>query len=1044
MDRLLLRVLGGLDVDGIEPPAVGSLKARSLLRLLALARGRVVPTRDLVGALWGDAAPANPAEQVAVLASRLRRTLGRERIEHVGPGYRLRYDWLDAAELESITAEIERRRDAANTSGAASAARLALSLLRADVPEEDHDPAWVRDELADLRARVRRARRLAAEALLDAGSWLEAADLCEADLRRDLYDEDAVRLLMRANMAGGRPAVALAAYADLAARLVDELGVDPAVETIELHTRLLRGDPALIAPAPSADPALVGRAAQLAHLDSLVERAAAGGVQLATIVGEAGIGKTALLTAWCARRRAAGHVVISGGCGLLDRSVPLDALFVALAEHLRQLDPGMAAAALGPEGVLLRPLLGLESGEPNATNPLLGSEAWAGPTLLHRALDAVLGRLASAGPIIVAIDDAHLAGPAFARWLDHLRRGSSPLVVVAACRLGEGESLPVRDVVELGPLDRDAAVELVGEDRVDALLDRSKGHPLFLIELAGAGSNRTPRSLVEAISAQCDSLGDAATLLRAAAVIGPPIDPDLLAIVLQRPAIQVLDGLELAARRGLIVETAGLFSFRHDLVRAALAEGASAGRTALLHREASRALAARPDADPVRVAEHARLGGEQRVAATHLSRAAARSADRFDVTTAEELLGRALELHPDPETRLARARIRTLRGAYDSALADVDACRELGAAALEVGAWAAYFGRDFSRAARFAADGAVAAEDPERARCLMVGGRIEHARGELAEAERLLEVALASARGPDRVAAAAWLGVLRAHQSRVEEALTLVAPAASRVTGFAQTAATLHALLFSGHAHALAGRPEAALADFASYTEEVDRRQVPRFAGRGANFSGWVLRNVGQQEMAAELHRAALEGADPAVSPELRVAALEDLADDRLLGEDPDAAEAYLVQAEAELRGDLVFGWRLEMKLASLRARLALAVGDAEAALTAADDLVRIARQAGVPRYESVAALLGHRARARLGGPVDLAAVESDLRLTARSVGVEAWWWAGETAADLGVPAWIGLAETWAHGLAAASGSHRPVLHRHADRRLAKWRLSGR
>ena len=111
MDRLSVRVLGGLDVEGLEPRAVGSRKARSLVRLLALSRGRVVATRDLVEALWGEAPPANPAEQVSVLVSRLRGVVGRERIEHVENGYRLVYDWLDAAELETITAEIERRRD---------------------------------------------------------------------------------------------------------------------------------------------------------------------------------------------------------------------------------------------------------------------------------------------------------------------------------------------------------------------------------------------------------------------------------------------------------------------------------------------------------------------------------------------------------------------------------------------------------------------------------------------------------------------------------------------------------------------------------------------------------------------------------------------------------------------------------------------------------------------------------------------------------------------------------------------------------------------
>ena len=53
--------------------------------------------------------------------------------------------------------------------------------------------------------------------------------------------------------------------------------------------------------------------------------------------------------------------------------------------------------------------------------------------------------------------------------------------------------------------------------------------------------------------------------------------------------------------------------------------------------------------------------------------------------------------------------------------------------------------------------------------------------------------------------AAAWLGVLRSHQSRLSEALALLRPAARGQIGVEHTSATLHALLFTGHAHALAG-----------------------------------------------------------------------------------------------------------------------------------------------------------------------------------------------------------------------------------------------
>ena len=1036
MKSLAVRVLGDFGVDGIEPQAFGSRKARLALQLIALGAGQAVPAGVLIDALWDAVPPARPEDQLAVLMSRLRTVLGRDRIEHRDQGYLLHCDWLDATELAVLTREVEARREAGHVMGAVAAARVALSLIRGDGPQP-LPGEWAQLRQAELSRLTGRARLVAAAALLEAGDWMAAADAAAAAAERDPYDEAALRLLLRAHVMGGRVAGALSLYASARERMADELGTDPSPETTALYTAILRGE--LTGPGPAASalagPVLVGRDDELAYLEAIASRAR-DAAEVVVVDGEAGIGKTTLLRAWAGRRTAAGDTVLIASCGPLDRSMPLDALLTALAALLRGLGPDTAADVLGADAALLGPLLNLA---PGPRLPPMLADSMLGPAVLYSALVRALGRLAERAPLVVVVDDAHLAGPALPDWLRFAVREKLAVTVVAAVRSGEGEPLPASAFVHLGALGRDAAAELVGPGRVDELYTRSRGHPLFLTELAQqAAGSELPASLVESVSARCDELGPAGLLLRTAAVIGPDLDVDLLAAVLGRPAVALLDDAEQAVAKQFLVEADGMFRFRHELVREALAASATAGRAALLHRQAGRVLDRRPGVDPLTVAGHARLGGDLALASRALRDASARAAERHDYAAAEALLDDALRLDAGPDGWLARARVRTLRGRYAEALADVERAAPAGPAALEVGAWASYFGRDFAQAAQFAEDGALAADDAAtRARCLAAGGRTHHAAGDLAQAELLLGEAFSLAEGADRVAAAGWLGVLRAHQSRVEEALALLRPAARGQIGVEHTSATMHALLFTGHAHALAGRPAQALAALARYTAEVERRQVPRFAGRAVNFTGWVLGNLGARQEALDHHQEALEAGQGQGTADVTIAALEDLAGYCLETGDPDGARARLAEASALLRGNLVFGWRLRLKHQLLTGRLALLAGDGEQALAQARELESQAAALGVPRYTSVARLLAHRARHALGGPTDPDAVAADLDLLDGAAAIEAWWWTCDLAGDFGQPAWRERAADRAARLARGAGDFADGLLRAADRRLA-------
>jgi hypothetical protein len=396
--------------------------------------------------------------------------------------------------------------------GGAAAARVALSLIRGEGPQP-LPGEWSQLRHAELDRLIGRARLVAATALLEAGDWMAAVEAASAASQRDPYDEAALRLLLRAYVAGGRAAEALARYAEARKRLADELGTDPSPPTVALYTAILRGELAVpVRPAPAAaGRGLVGRDDELAYLEAIAARARRGGAaatqadRVADVVvvdGEAGIGKTTLLRAWADRRSAAGDTVLLASCGPLDRSLPLDALLTALAAALRGLGPEPAAEVLGGDAPILAPLLG-DQAAPRP--PPMLADSMLGPAVLYAALVRSLGRLAERAPLTVLLDDAHLAGHALADWLRFLRREQVGVVIVAAVRSGEGEPLPATASIHLDALGRDAAAELVGPARVDELYARSKGHPLFLTELAQqAAEAELPASLVESVSARCD------------------------------------------------------------------------------------------------------------------------------------------------------------------------------------------------------------------------------------------------------------------------------------------------------------------------------------------------------------------------------------------------------------------------------------------------------------------------------------------------------------------------------------------------------------
>lgn len=1037
-----VRLLGGFEIEGLRERELGSRKGRSLLKVLAVARGRPVSVDRIADALWGDAQPAHPADQVGVLVSRLRGVLGAERIARTDAGYLLTAEWLDVDELLELAATASKALAEGRVGAARAAAGAALALARGPLlPDEEGE--WVELERVAIGAAVSRVERLAVDAAVAAGDHGAAAALAEQALASDPYDEAVLRALMRSHLAAGRPASALAAYARARKRLAEDLGVPPTAGTEALYASALAAADGGAAPEPpparQPQPGLVGRATELAELDAALAAVAGGGVGLVVVEGEAGMGKTSLVRCWS---DLAGQdaVVLLGRCDELGRDLPLQPVADALADHLRDIGTERADALVGDDAATLAPLLGPMVG---ATATVV-ADAHAARNRVFAALAAAVSRAGGRRPVVVVVEDVHMAGGGTLAWLSFARRRCQRTLLVVTTRPGGARDLEATGHIRLGPLDRDAVTELVGAERAGALFERSGGHPLLLAALAGAADEEVPATLRDAVASRVDGLGaDVAATLRVAAVLGPECDLDLLAQVAGTPVVHVLAHLEAAARAGLLVERGNGFAFRHQLLREALEAATGAARRALVHQAAARALAGRPDADALDVAVHARAGGDRALASTSFVAAALAAAGRFDVDAAEQHLEAALDLVPTAEALVARARLRMSRVAYDAAAADAERAVALGggAAALEVAGWVAYYRRRYDEARAYADEAAArASDDGLLVSALALAGRVRHGAGDLPGAVEHL-TAVRGGPPPVRGIAEVWLAQARVHQGRPADALEALARPMVDPDSLAHPWAPLHLRFSRILALGQLGRVSDALggADDLDATLERTGSIGARFAGPAANVRAWVLRWSGRPAEADERNWQAVDaaGGDAGPSGEAMAegfyVALLDLADGCLLR--GDAAEAALLAARLSPMDtwEGTMAWHQRHRLGLLRARLALAGGDPDTAAALACAVADDAARRGAGRYELLA-----RAVAGLADPSvpdeELAPAIDGL---GRCAVMDGWPLVMAVATARGSERWRREAERLAATVVSAAGAHGDVARRFAGRILS-------
>lgn len=670
----------------ITGPGIGSRKARTLLGVLAAHRDRSLSRDELAEQLWPDAAPADPAQNVAVLVSRLRAVLGAEAIIGGRGGYRLaaavRIDLDDAA---ALTAEAGALLGAGRAALARATANRAVAMLGAWLDDAD-DAAWAGMARRQHADRLRAARHTLAAAALAAHDPATARAAAEAAVQDDWLDEHAQRQLMAAHRAAGEPGRALAGYELHRSRLAEELGADPALETQELQLAVLRSRHVPLREVAE----LVGRGAEAGLAADAWAGAVHGRVGLLLVAGEAGIGKTRLAHHLAETVVADGGAVLEARCYAAERSLFLQPLVDALSPAVAELRAGELREIAGHRADALADLL------PDAAALLGPAEIHPAPPEIARrrafeAVVALLRGLCRERPLLLVLDDLHNAGLATVELLHFLARtGDGPrLLVLATVRDAEGGAAlaALADVaarLDLGPLPETAVAQLAAAagfaGRAGEIAQRTRGHTLFVVEVLrglAAGDPGPPESLRDAVLARLAATGQGIeALLRGAAVLGAVVEPATVAGLLDRTVADAVRACEAAAAARLLVVAGGRYEFANDLVHELVYATTPVPVRALHHRRAAELLSAQPEA----VARHAAAVEDWPRAARALLLAGEDALRRFAAADAEAFLDEALvaaDRDADAELMarayVARGRAREARSEFTDALADLEA-----------------------------------------------------------------------------------------------------------------------------------------------------------------------------------------------------------------------------------------------------------------------------------------------------------------------------------------------------------------------------------
>jgi DNA-binding CsgD family transcriptional regulator/tetratricopeptide (TPR) repeat protein len=587
----------------------------------------------------------------------------------------------------------------------------------------------------------------------------------------------------------------------------------------------------------------VGRQHELDELEDALERTRSGSGHTVLVAGEAGIGKTRLVSEVARRARAEGvEVLVGRSIDLVGTELPYEPF----------------AEALRPLGELRR----------------IDGPAPVSQLRVFKDTLALLTERTGAAPVLLLLEDLHWADTSTLDLVVFLAHNLSDrrallLATYRADDLGSatrmrrfGESVGrsgSATLLDLGPLEPDAVAALLEAcadaplpiTLTDTITARSEGNPFFAQELlvAAEGADALPRGLRELLLQRVARLDPPAqSLLRIVAAAGRDIGYPLLRAVAARPEQEVRASLRDAVEHGVLVseQATGSFRFRHALLAEAIYGTILPGEREEVHARLAEELARSDAAIPAELAPHWAAAGRSAEALAASIEAARESEAVFGLAEARAHYERAIALWdavPDaPELAgldLAELCTRTaeLAGKTGAATRAVALARR----AVEL----------------------VGADDPYRAaRLHVLLGEYLHETGSgsdlLAAFERAVELVPTEPPSPERAYALGSLAGAMMVAGRHAESLPIAEHALMLARAIDAREAEVRALTVIGGDLAYLGRGEEGVAHFRRALELAEHVGGIDLERAYVNFTD-ALTMLGRPRASVEVGRAGLE-----------------------------------------------------------------------------------------------------------------------------------------------------------------------------------------